>query len=170
MYELKPIAKDSIPRALSRAERYRLLNEPSQAESICRDVLAVDPGNQEAVVCLILAVTDMFEGMKAKVDEARSLVARLPGEFERRYYAGVIEERWGRALLSSGYPGDVVFHAVRSAMQCFDSADQIAPPGNDDAVLRWNTCVRMLERHHLAPSDEPEGERRVSFDDDVPMR
>src|SRR6266496_5947017 len=32
---LKPISRAAIPRALERAERYRLLSEPEQAESIC---------------------------------------------------------------------------------------------------------------------------------------
>jgi hypothetical protein len=29
------------------------------------------------------------------------------------------------------------------------------PPGNDEAILRWNTCVRMLGRHERvhAPAD-----------------
>jgi hypothetical protein len=34
-FDLKPISIASIPRALEKAERYRLLNEPEQAESIC---------------------------------------------------------------------------------------------------------------------------------------
>ncbi len=60
MPDLKPISKEAIPQALAKATRYRLLNEPAQAESICRDVLAADPENQEAVYALILALTDRF--------------------------------------------------------------------------------------------------------------
>ena len=43
--ELKRISQAALPAALAKAERYRLLNEPEQAESICRDVLAVEPKN-----------------------------------------------------------------------------------------------------------------------------
>jgi len=42
-FELKTLSPESVPRALAKAERYRLLNEPVEAESICLDVLAVDP-------------------------------------------------------------------------------------------------------------------------------
>ena len=60
MSELKPISKDSIDAVLEKAVRYRLLNEPSSADSICRDVLDIDPQNQQALVGLILALTDQF--------------------------------------------------------------------------------------------------------------
>ena len=60
MLEPKPISKDSIPKALERAEHYRLLNEPWQAESICRDILIVEPDNHDAVLNLLLAITDQF--------------------------------------------------------------------------------------------------------------
>ena len=59
-FELKRIAPDSIPEALSKVERYRLLNEPSLAESICLDILAVAPENQDALISLLLARTDQF--------------------------------------------------------------------------------------------------------------
>ena len=50
MAELKRILPSAAPVALEKALRYRLLNEPMQAESICRDVLEVDPSNKEALV------------------------------------------------------------------------------------------------------------------------
>ena len=55
MSELKSLHKDAIPAALEKAERYRLLNEPGEAESICLDILHVDPENQQAIVTLLLA-------------------------------------------------------------------------------------------------------------------
>src|ERR1700722_16262182 len=60
MNDFKPISPDAVPLALEKAERYRLLNEPAQAESICLDVLAVDPDNQRALVMLLLALSDQF--------------------------------------------------------------------------------------------------------------
>ena len=60
MFALKPISRDSVAGALAKAERYRLLNEPNEAESICRDILQVDPANQEALISLILALTDQM--------------------------------------------------------------------------------------------------------------
>lgn len=169
MFELKPIAKEAIPRALSKAERYRLLNEPREAESICRDVLAADAGNQDAIICLILSLTDLFEGTKVRAEEVRPLLASLKGEYERVYYSGVIDERWAKALVHSGYTIASVYDLIRSAMANFEHADRLAPPNNDDAVLRWNTCVRLLEQAQFTPPEESEPAAEV-FDDDVPYR
>lgn len=170
MHQLKPIARESIPRALSKAERYRLLNEPFQAESICRDVLAIDPENQDALACLILSITDMFSTGEMEVDDAQSLVQGLGGVFDRMYYQGVIQERWARALIGAGYPPESADRWFQMAMRAFEDAQRHAPPGNDDAILRWNACVRMMERIR----DEDDGEAgegdEMSLDDDVPMR
>lgn len=170
MFNPKPIHRDSIPRALSKAERYRLLNEPFQAESICRDVLAIDPQNQEATICLILSLTDMFGGGEARVDEARALLPRLASAFDRSYYEGMVHERWARALLVTGYPPSTAYDLFRAAMLCFEQAQSHAEPGNDDAVLRWNACVRIMDRNHIRPAEVGAADDRESLDDDVPMR
>src|SRR5262249_5109276 len=86
------------------------------------------------------------------------------------YYAGVVEERWGKALLLSGYTPPTVFRRLRAAMAAYESAQSLAPAGNDDATLRWNACVRIIERHDLAPPEGGEGEGGEVYDDDVPMR
>jgi len=169
MFALKPIVKESIPRALAKAERYRLLNEPREAESICRDVLAIEPGNQEAIVCLILSLTDLFSTGQVRIDEIRPLVAALSGEYERSYYCGVVEERWAKALLSGGYTIGSVYDLIRGAMDQFEKADSIAPRDNDDAVLRWNTCVRLLERSNFTPPADADVSADI-FEDDVPAR
>ena len=168
MFHLKPIAADSVPQALSKAERYRLLNEPREAESICLDVLALHPDDQSALVCLLLAYTDMFEGMNVKAHQARDLLLRLRDRYERAYYAGIIEERWAKALLSAGYPWPSVHSIIQDAMERFDEAQNLAPPANNDAILRWNACVRLIERHGDEQSEDAPG--REHFDDDVPMR
>ncbi len=164
----KPIHIESVPRALAKVERYRLLNEPSQAESICRDVIAIDPSNQQALINLILALSDMFALNQAKADDARPLLKRLTREFDRLYYAGVIEERWARCLMASGYPPSGVYYPLELAMDFFDKAQSHAEPGNDDAILRWNACLRFMQLHHIeADADD---DQHASLDDDVPMR
>jgi len=61
VFTLKLLHKEGIPAALDKAERYRLLNEPAEAESICLDVLAIEPDHQQALITLLLALTDQFE-------------------------------------------------------------------------------------------------------------
>ena len=87
MLELKPVSKDLIPKALVKANHYRLLNDAWQAESICRDILQVDPNHQLVLLCLILAITDQFENEKgrAKSEEAKALCTQLNSKFEQKY-------------------------------------------------------------------------------------
>jgi tetratricopeptide (TPR) repeat protein len=160
MSELKRLAKEAVPRALEKAERYRLLNEPAEAESISIDVLAVDPENQQALVLLLLSLTDQLEHGVSDA-RARDVLPRLKGEYERAYYAGLIWERKGKAIMRQGSPGSGsrAYHALAEAMECYEKAEALRPPANDDAILRWNTCVRLLERHpHLVPATEDRSE------------
>ena len=150
MYPLKPLSQDAIPAALDKAERYRLLNEPGQAESICLDVLAVDAHNQRALVTLILALTDQFSGQPADaLQRARAALTRLDGEYERMYYDGIICERRARSQLAHGGhgSGQAAREWLKDALRHYQHAEAIRPHGNDDAILRWNACVRLLERH-----------------------
>ena len=157
MTELKPLSKEAIPAALEKAERYRLLNEPAEAESICLDVLQTDPENQRALITLLLAVTDRFsKGYGVSDTQANQLLARVKGEYERAYYAGILAERRAKAKLAQDSPGasHYAYDGLRDAMDCFEKAEAIRPPGNDDALLRWNTCARMIERNKLVARDE----------------
>ncbi|HEX6128147.1 MAG TPA: hypothetical protein VF071_03900 [Candidatus Limnocylindria bacterium] len=149
MLQLKPLSKEAIPSALAKADRYRLLNEAAAAESICEDILAVEPDNQQALVLQLLAVTDQFgDGRPGLVGRAQAIARRLTGEYERAYYAGIVSERQGRALLVRGGPGPgaLAVDWFQDALHAFERAMAVRPPGNDDAVLRWNACARALNR------------------------
>jgi hypothetical protein len=155
MLEPKPVTREGIPRALEKAERYRLLNEPVDAESICLDVLTIDPQNARALVMLVLALTDQFgEGSADVLPRAREVLPRLRDDYERAYYAGIISERRAKAHLKKGGHGarGIAYEAFQEAMTWFEKAEAIRPAGNDDAVLRWNTCARILTRHDLRPA------------------
>jgi hypothetical protein len=148
MFTLKPLSKDAIPSALAKAERYRLLNEPMEAESICLDVLAVDPDNQDAVIMLLLALTDQFPEQSSSkiVGRALDLAARLQFEYDRAYYSGIISERRAKAVLHKDRFGAAATAVewLREAMAFYERAEAISPANNDDAVLRWNACARLL--------------------------
>ena len=147
-FNLKPIHADAIPEALEKAERYRLLHEPAQAESICLDILAVDPHHQQALIIMLLAITDQFgEGSGAR--RAREILPRLEREYDRAYYAGIICERLGHAEVRAGRHGSSysAYELLTEAMKHYEAAEQLRPAGNDDSILRWNTCARFLTRH-----------------------
>ena len=161
MFELKPIAPEAVSRAMQKAERYRLLNEPAEAESICLDVLEIEPDNQAALQCLLLSLTDQFQsGGRAIVDQAKQLLPRMPA-YEQKYYAGIISERVARQRLDEGHPGAQfsAYAYLCDAMEFYDEADALAPEGNYDAVLRHNTCVRMIRWHDLVAAHQDEHEQ-----------
>ena len=159
MSALKSLHKEAIPAALEKAVRYRLLNEPAEAESICLDVLKTDPENQEAIVTLLLALTDRFaKGYGVSDIQVKELLGRIHGEYERAYYAGILAERRAKTKLMQHTPGCrfQAYDLFREAMSWFEKAEAIRPPGNDDALLRWNTCARIIERNRLVPREEEE--------------
>jgi hypothetical protein len=159
VFQPKPLSRNAIPAALAKAERYRLLNEPGEAESICLDVLQIEPANQDAVVMLILALTDQFPqelpSSRNAPARATDLVGRLSEEYDRLYYAGIIRERRAKAVLHRDRYASAATAAewIREAMGFFERAEAVRPAGNDDAVLRWNACARLLE--HL-PEAQPD--------------
>ena len=161
MFQLKSLTPEGIPAALEKAFRYRLLNEPEQAESICEDVLRVDPDNHDALVTLVLALTDRFAGPRSVPPQrVRALLPRLRGEYEREYYAGLIDEREGIAWLRSEKPrsGAFAYDCFHNAMARYERAETLRPPANDDARLRWNSCARLIMGNpDVAPSQEAAG-------------
>jgi tetratricopeptide (TPR) repeat protein len=154
---LKPISKSGIARALAKAEMYRYVNEPGEAESICRDVLAADPENQAALALLGLALADQFCGtVSDRCAEAGRIIQSLKDPYERLYYTGLLNERRAKAQIHAGRPPHVLAPLLENAMACFEKAEKIRPEGNDDAILRWNRCARLLEGlHEVQPEPAP---------------
>jgi hypothetical protein len=160
-YELKRISPAGITEAISKAQLYRSLSEPEEAESICRDILAIEPQHQRALRLLGLALTDQFTGVSSDRDrEAEQTFQQLRDPYERLYYTGIAYERRAKAQLRSGQPPYTVLPLFEHAMRSFGEAEKIRPAGNDDAILRWNRCVRLLHttsylwEQELAPFDK----------------
>lgn len=155
MSEFKRISEKAIPQALALAERYRLLNQPEQAASICHDVLAVDPENADALRTLLLATTEQFSQRRgATLAEAQQLADRMESPYDRAYYNGLACERWARAKLQEGSHAKLVADWARHAMERYEEAEALRPPANDDAMLRWNACLRLLEKLPDTASEE----------------
>ncbi len=153
MFNLKPIRLDAIEQALEKAHHYRLLNEPGEAESICLDVLDIDPDNQQALVTMLLAMTDRFaKGYGVTVAQAKDILPRLHDDYQRNYYAGLICERQAKALLHQSATGALhdAYEWLRDAMEHFERAEAIRPEGNDESILRWNACARIIMRNKLS--------------------
>lgn len=164
MTELKKISRDAIPRAVQKAERYRLLNQSWATESICLDILEVDPTSQPVIVMLLLALTDQFAAETFDLTRrAQALRASITDPYQRAYYEGIIHERLAHAQLAHTalQAEAMAYESLRLAMEAFERAEALRSPGNDDAILRWNTCARALERLRLV--ERPEGEYEPSF-------
>ena len=157
MFELKSLTTAGIPAALDKAEQYRLLNQPWAAESICWDVAGVEPGNQRALRTRLLAQTDQFGSDTGAARRARESLAKLTDPYDKAYYAGIICERVAKAGLEHRSPGArfSAYDELREAMEWYEKAEAIRPAGDDDAILRWNTCARLLNQ---SPQIAPRGE------------
>jgi hypothetical protein len=157
MFTLKPISLDSIETASAKAERYRLLGEPNEAESICLDILEIDPANRQARISLILALTDEIPYETGSFAAAVVAIADLTAEYDRAYYSGIAWERRAKAAYAAGGlgPGGYVYDWIVKALKFFAEAERLRPAGNDSSILRWNACVRFLDRHReLRPTAE----------------
>ena len=159
MFKLKPLSEGAIPAALEKATCYRYLNEPAEAESICLDILEVEPQNQQAIITLILSLTDQFKhDLGSAFTRARELFPRLNDDFSRIYYRGIICERRARAHLDRGGPGcgHLAYDWLRQAMDAYETSIDRSLTGNDDAILRWNACARMINNNSSVEPAEHE--------------
>jgi tetratricopeptide (TPR) repeat protein len=144
--QFKSISKGGIAEALAKAKHYRYLNQAEEAESICRDILSADPENQMALRLLGLAITDQFTGATSdRHAEALGCFEKLTSDYERSYYVGILYERRAKAQMRAGHRAYSLLGSFERAMQCFEDAEKIRPQGNDDALLRWNRCLRLLQ-------------------------
>lgn len=153
MFELKKLHAEAVPAALERAKHYRLLNEPGAAESICLDILEIDVDNQEALVTLVLAMSDRFaKGYTISDSQIKDYLSRIEDKYHQTYYTGIIYERRAKATLSKGMPGSgsTAYNFFRQAMDWFEKAEAIRPAGNDDPILRWNGCARIIMSNNLS--------------------
>jgi len=164
-YQLKSISHAGIAEALAKAELYRYLNEPEESESICRDILAVEPKQQLALRLLGLSITDQFlGGVCDRYREVEEIFQKLADPYERLYYTGILYERRAKAQLCAGQSPHTLLPLFERALEKFGEAEKIRPAGNDDAILRWNRCVRLLQSPGLTWE-----EQLASFDaDDAP--
>lgn len=153
--ELIAIAKAAVPGALEKAKHYRLLNDPEQAESICLDILEVQPDHREAKVVLILALTDRFSdrGGAQRIKKARELARSIEDPYQALYYEGIVWEREGRADLKRNLPGGAAYVALRRAMDLFKQASARSTEDDAQADLRFNGCLRTIRERGLKPPD-----------------
>jgi len=161
MVTLRRLNLEGVPAALEMAQRYRLLNEPEEAESICLDILAVDSTHQETLITLLLALSDKFSQgeLQPAFEAAKDVVSKLDSTYCKSYYSGIIFERRAKYHLKQGGPGSgkVAYEWFVQALKAFDTALKSCDPNNQDAVLRWNSCVRFLERYADIKPDDNDG-------------
>ena len=147
MLEIKQISKEAIPAAFERAERYRLMNEPGDAESICYDILNVNPDNKQALILLLLVLSEQFEaGLGQFYRKVVEILPKIQGKYQRWFYEGIVYQRRAKYHLKKQGTGSgwLAYDWFQKAMQCFEKAIEIRPAGNDDAIMRWNACARVI--------------------------
>jgi hypothetical protein len=108
-------------------------------------VRAVDAENQLALRVLGLTLTDRFGATGARHTEAQEVFARLRDPYERAFYGGLACERQAKAQIAASIPYASVRPLFDQALARYAEAERLRPAGNDDAILRWNSCVRALQ-------------------------
>ena len=90
------------------------------------------------------------------VKRARDRLTTIQGEYEKLYYEGIIWEREAKSILKLNYPGSKfkAFELLQKALDCFNSAERIRPKNNDESILRWNSCARIINQKQLVAQDE----------------
>lgn len=159
MSELKPLSTNAIDHAIEKAQRYRLLNQPLQAESICLDVLHTQPDNEQALIELTLALSDQLaDGDPGSLDQARQVVQKMNTEYHQAYYSALLSERQALVLLKQrGKRSSLVaFEFFNDALAQYEVAMHHKPDGEDESILRWNFCKRMINKHQLNDIDPEE--------------
>ena len=141
--ELKRLPASSLQAAVAKAAHYRDLNQPEEAESICLDVLAVDPAHQDALKIFGLALTDRFAtGQVGLLEEAVRVFEQMQDAYQRTYHLGVAWERAAKAHLER-HETHSAAAAFESALSFFERAEALRPD-LPDPLLRWNRCVRLI--------------------------
>jgi|SRR6516225_2878970 hypothetical protein len=165
-HALKTISTTGIAEALAKAQLYRSLREPEESESICQDILIADPENQAALRLLGLSITDQFTGeVSDRYAEVEDIFRRLVDPYAQHYYLGILSERRAKAQMHVARPSYVVVALIEEALRRFAEAEKIRPAGNEEAILRWNRCVRLLQK---LPQSEPVEATSGFHDDDLP--
>jgi tetratricopeptide (TPR) repeat protein len=145
-FTLKKLPPGSVEAALAKAAHYRDLNQPEEAESICRDVLDVDPTSQSAWRLLGLALTDRLASRDVGLlEDAIAAFGRLAEEYDRVYHSGIAWERAAKAHLERN-EGHSALASFEHALGLFERAERLRPD-SPDPLLRWNRCVRLLSGH-----------------------
>lgn len=143
-WKLKELGARNLGAALALAKHYRDLSQPEEAESICRDILRVNPEEGDALRTLGLALTDRFPtAWRTLFDEACSIFAKLDSEYERVYYTALAWERYAKAELEAGHAQSAL-HAFEEAMQGFEEAERLSAADDPAPILHYNRCVRAL--------------------------
>ena len=156
--ELHSIRISAVDKALEKAIQYRSLLEPEIAESICLDVLNVDPENQDVLIVYILALLDQVSHAEnqTQIKTIEGTIEKLASQYQRYYYTGLLSERRARHLLTQAMSYSFAYDYFIEALNFYQQAIDRCPEKNDEAILRWNSCIRTIEKEKLEPRRDSE--------------
>ncbi|NQZ54398.1 MAG: hypothetical protein HRT93_09130 [Piscirickettsiaceae bacterium] len=150
---LHDIRISAVAQAIEKAKQYRSLLEPDIAESICLDVLNIDPDNQEVLIIYILALLDQISRSEkqTQIKTIERTIEKLTSQYQRYYYAGLLNERRARHLITQAMSHSFAYDYFIEALNFYQQAVDKCPEQNDEAILRWNSCIRTIEKEKLKP-------------------
>lgn len=156
--KLHDIRISAVKKALKKAKQYRSLLEPEIAESICLDILNIDPENQDVLIVYILALLDQISRTENQthIKTIERTIDNLTSQYQRYYYLGLLSERRARHLLTQAMSRSFSYDYFIEALTSYQQAIELCPQKNDEAILRWNSCIRTVETEKLKPRRDSE--------------
>ena len=142
----------------------RIMGKGKRAKPLSCDYVLVWRNTKLASIEAKAATKSYTEG----VGQAKEIVGKLPGEYERAYYAGIISERWIKSQLRGGTHASYASGWFLEAMDFYQKAMALSPAGNDDAILRWNACVRFMDRNPTLKAHPEEPSEEAGFAEGAP--
>lgn len=155
---LHDIRISAVGKALEKAVQYRSLLEPEIAESICLDILKIDPENQDVLIVYMLALLDQISRTENQnqIKTIETAIEKLKSQYQRYYYTGLLNERRARHLLTQAMSHSFAYDYFIEALKSYQQAIDRCPEKNDEAILRWNSCIRTVEKEKLKPRRDSE--------------
>jgi hypothetical protein len=134
------------------------LLEPEMAESICLDILNINADNQHALIIYILALSDQLHhpDKQAQIKVIQQAIEKLESEYQRHYYAGLLNERQALFLLSQPMSRSFAYDYFVEAFDHYKQAQTLSPENNDEAILRRNSCIRTIQKEKLRARQDNE--------------
>ena len=158
--DFKNLESADLDAALAAAQASWAELRAEETESICLDILELDPNHRSTLDLLLRCRIELLKkGLPQSVARAQELIPQLDSDFDQAFYSGMIREAQARYLLEKRgrATSGVAYSWFRHAMDDFAAASNL-DAGRVEPKLHWNACLRTLENNPQCVPPPEDGE------------